>query len=127
MTKTTAEIWAKTSGGIFVRLGGATGGGVYLGLVFLIVALLLAVAAAGQVSATREEEAEGYLDHLLARRVARLPWLAGRFAVAAAALVGAGVLTGLLAWVGAASTGASVTLPTLLAAGGTSCRQGSSC
>lgn len=117
MTKTTAQVWATTSGGVLVRLGGATGGGVYLGLVFLIVALLLGVAAAGQVSATREEEAEGYLDHLLARPVARLPWLAGHFAVAAAVLVGAGVLTGLLAWVGAAITGASVTLPTLLAAG----------
>jgi ABC-2 type transport system permease protein len=75
------------------------------------------VAAAGQVAATREEEAEGYLDHLLARPVARLSWLAGRLAVAAAALASAGVLTGLLTWVGAASTGADLRLTTLLAAG----------
>lgn len=116
-TKTMQDVWANQSGGVFARLGGASGGATYLGLVFLIVALLVGVAAAGQVAATREEEAEGYLDHLLARPVARLPWLAGRFAVAAAVLVGAGVLTGLLTWVGAASTGAHVRLTTVLAAG----------
>src|SRR4249919_3547458 len=33
------------------------------------------------LGATLDEEAEGYLDHLLARPVARLPWLAGRLAV----------------------------------------------
>jgi ABC-2 type transport system permease protein len=116
-TKTMQDVWANQSGGIFARLGGADGGATYLGLVFLIVALLVGVAAAGQVAATREEEAEGYLDHLLARPVARLSWLAGRLAVAAAALASAGVLTGLLTWVGAASTGADLRLTTLLAAG----------
>lgn len=116
-TKTMQDVWANQSGGVFARLGGASGGATYLGLVFLIVALLAGVAAAGQVAATREEEAEGYLDHLLARPVARLPWLAGRFVVAAAVLVGAGALTGLLTWVGAASTGADLRLGTVLAAG----------
>ena len=116
-TKATADIWANQQGGVFAKLAGTTGGAIYLGLVFLIVTLLAAMAAAGQVAATREEEAEGYLDHLLARPVARLPWLAGRFAVAAGALVGAGVVTGLLTWVGAASTGADLRLATVLAAG----------
>ena len=117
-TKAIADVWANQQGGVFSKLTGATeGGGIYLGLVFLIVALLVAMAAAGQVAATREEEAEGHLDHLLARPVARLPWLAGRFAVSAVALTAAGVLTGLLTWVGAASTGAGLSLPTLLAAG----------
>jgi len=117
-TKTTADVWANQQGGVFAKLAGAAGGGaIYLGLVFLIVTLLVGMAAAGQVAATREEEAEGYLDHLLARPVARLPWLAGRFAVAAAALTGAGIVTGLLTWVGAASTGAGVRVATLLAAG----------
>ncbi len=116
-TKTMEDVWANQSGGIYARLGGATGGATYLGMVFLIITLLLGTAAAGQVAATREEEAEGYLDHLLARPVARLSWLAGRFAVAAALLAAAGVATGLLTWVGAASTGAGVHLATLLAAG----------
>jgi ABC-2 type transport system permease protein len=116
-TKATADIWANQQGGVFAKLAGTTGGAIYLGLVFLIVTLLVAMAAAGQVAGTREEEAEGYLDHLLARPVARLPWLAGRFAVAAAVLVGAGAVTGLLTWVGAASTGADLRLATMLAAG----------
>ncbi len=116
-TKTMQDVWANQSGGVFARLGGASGGATYLGLVFLIITLLVGMAAAGQVAATREEEAEGYLDHLLARPVARLSWLAGRLAVAVAVLAGAGVLTGLLTWVGATSTGADVRLTTVLAAG----------
>lgn len=117
MTEGTEELWANQSGGLFVRLSGATGGAVFLGMVFLLLASLVALAAAGQVAATREEEAEGYLDHLLARPVTRLSWLAGRFAVSAAALALFGVVAGLAAWVGAASTGASIGFPELLAAG----------
>jgi ABC-2 type transport system permease protein len=36
------------------------------------------VAAAGQIAATCNEDAEGHVDHLVARRVGRLHWLAGR-------------------------------------------------
>lgn len=78
---------------------------------------MIATAAAGQVAATREEEAEGYLDNLLARPVARLPWLAGRFAVSLAVLTAAGVVTGLFTWAGAAATSAGLSFPALLAAG----------
>lgn len=116
-TKGTAEVWANQSGGVIVRLAGATGGAAYLGVTFLLFAFLIAMAAAGQVAATREDEAEGYLDNLLGRPVTRLPWLAGRFAVSAAALVGYGVAAGLFTWLGAASTGAGLRFPTLLAAG----------
>jgi ABC-2 type transport system permease protein len=110
------DVWANQSGGVFARLGGAGGGATYLGPVFRIVALLVGVAAAGQLAATREEEAEGYLDHLLARPVAWLSWLAGRLAVAAAVLAAAGVLTGLLTCLGAASSRADVRLATVLPA-----------
>jgi ABC-2 type transport system permease protein len=116
-TKSAEQVWENQSGGVIQRLGGATGGTAYLGVVFLIVALLVAVAAAAQVTATREEEAEGYLDHLLARPVARLPWLVGRFAVSAMAVAGFGVAAGLFTWLGATITGSGVSLPSLLAAG----------
>lgn len=116
-TKATEDIWENQSGGVIAELGGATGGEAFLGLGFLLVALLIGMAAAGQVSATREEEADGYLDHLLARPVARVRWLAGRFTVAAGVLVGIGVVTGLFTWVGATSTGAGIRLSSLLAAG----------
>jgi hypothetical protein len=82
----------------------------------LIVALLVATAAAGAGGRHREQEAKGYLDHLLARPVSRLSWLAGRVAVAAAVLVAAGLVIGLLTWVGATNVGANVRLTTLLAA-----------
>jgi ABC-2 type transport system permease protein len=49
--------------------------------------------------------------------VSRLSWLAGRVAVAAAVLVAAGLVIGLLTWVGATNVGADVRLTTLLAAG----------
>jgi ABC-2 type transport system permease protein len=116
-TKGTERIWANQSGGLFARLAGTTGGAIYLGIVFLLFAALIAMAAAAHVAATRDEEADGYLDHLLARPVARVPWLAGRFAVSAAGLAIAGAVAGLFTWLGATATGANLSFATLLAAG----------
>jgi ABC-2 type transport system permease protein len=115
--KGTEAVFSSQSGGVVARLGGTAGGASYLGLGFLIIALVIAVAAAGQAGATRDEEAEGYLDHLLARPVARLPWLAGRLTVSAAVLAADGLVVGLFTWAGAAATGAGLNLATLLAAG----------
>lgn len=117
ITKVTAEAWADQSGGVLRSLGGASGGAGYLGIVFLVVALLVSVWAAGQAAATREQEAEGYLDHLLARPVSRLPWLAGRWASSAFALLLAGALTGIASWAGAAIAGAGLRFGSLLGAG----------
>jgi ABC-2 type transport system permease protein len=108
---------SQSSGGVIARLGGTTGGASYLGIAFLIMALVIALAAAGQVAASRDEEAEGYLDHLLARSVARAPWLAGRFAVSATVLAVDGLIAALFTWAGAAVTGAGLSFPALLAAG----------
>jgi ABC-2 type transport system permease protein len=115
--KASESVFSSQSGGVIAKLGGASGGAAYLGVAFLIIMLVVAMAAAGQVAATREEEAEGYLDNLLARPVARLPWLAGRFAVSTAVLAAAGVTAGLFTWIGAAATGAGLSFATLLAAG----------
>jgi ABC-2 type transport system permease protein len=115
--KGTEDVFASQSGGVLQELGGASGDAAYLGIAFLIITLLVALAAAGQVSATRDEEAEGYLDHLLARPVARLPWLAGRFAVSVAVLTAAGLAAGLFTWAAAAATGAGLSFATMLAAG----------
>jgi ABC-2 type transport system permease protein len=115
--KGTETVFSSQSGGALQKLGGASAGAAYLGIAFLIVTLVIALAAAGQVGATRDEEAEGYLDHLLARPVARLPWLAGRLAVSVTLLTGAGLTAGLFTWIGAAATGAGLSFATLLAAG----------
>jgi ABC-2 type transport system permease protein len=88
--------------GAFSRLG-AVGTGAYLGVAFLMLAVLVAFVASGQISAARAEEAEGRLDHILVRPVSRSRWLAARLAVATGALVLGGLLAGVSAWLGAAS------------------------
>ncbi len=100
------------------RLGVHTGGAeAYLGFAFVFIATLVALVAAGQVSATREEEAEGRLDNLLVRPVDRARWLAGRLGVGATLVVTASVTAGALAYVGAASQASGVSLGRTLEAG----------
>ena len=98
---------------------GAHGGGpsAYLGVAFLIVAVLVALIAAEQISAARGEEAAGRLDHLLVRGASRSSWLAGRLSVAVVVLTIAGLAAGLCAWFGAATQNSGVGLANMLAAG----------
>lgn len=117
ITKGTADVWNRQSGGFAARLTGATGGKAYLAMVFLLVAFVVTLAAAAQVTATREDEAEGYLDNLLGRPVARLPWLASRFAVSTAAVILLAVVAGTAIWIGAAVSRADQGFNSLLAAG----------
>ena len=58
--------------------GHGCGSATYPGIIFLVAAVLICVAAAGQIAATRDEDAEGHVEHLVARRVGGLHWLAGR-------------------------------------------------
>ena len=103
---------------VIERLGARGGGAVaYLGYVFLIAAGIVAIAVAGQISAIRNEESAGHLDNLLVRSVPRWRWLAVRLAVGAALVVGASVLTGFMAWVGAATQHSGVGVGDLLEAG----------
>lgn len=110
-------MWASQSGGVVAKLGGTAGGGAYLGIAFLIITLVVALAAAGQVAATRDEEAEGYLDNLLAWPVSKIPWLAGRLSVSVLVIAAAGLTAGLFTWIGAVPIGAGLGLAGLLAAG----------
>ena len=91
--------------------------GAYLGLTFLLVAVLLSLMAAGQVTALRAEEATGRLDNFLVRPVSRWSWFAGRLGLAALLLATAGVLAGIGSWAGAASQHAAVGFGSLVAAG----------
>jgi len=94
---------------VFARLG-ASGGGAsaYLGITFLLVAVLLAFVAAAQVTAARSEELDGRLDPLLTRPVARTRWLAGRLGVAVLALTAGATVAGLATLAGAVAGGAHV-------------------
>jgi ABC-2 type transport system permease protein len=103
---------------VFSKLGApGTGADAVLGVCFLILAVMVAFVAAGQLTAARSEESEGRLDNFLVRPVARPAWLAGRLIVAVVAIMASGVAAGLFAWLGAASQHAGVRFPTLLDAG----------
>jgi ABC-2 type transport system permease protein len=89
----------------------------YLGLALLIVSVLVAFAAVGQVTAMRGEESTGRLEPLLVRPVSRGVWLVGRGCIAIGALVGFGLLIALATWTGAISQGAQVHFTGLLEGG----------
>ena len=101
---------------VFERLG-VSGPEAYVGLAMLIMAVLLAVVACGQVGAARGEEAAGRLEFLLVRPVARSTWLWGRLGLGAGVLLAGGLVAGLSTWVGALADHAGIGLPTLLVAG----------
>jgi len=103
---------------VFTRLG-APGAGTdaYLGVAFLMVAVLVAFSAAGLISAARAEEAGGRLEHLIVRPLSRSAWLYGRLLVATSVLVLSGVVAGVFTWFGAASQHAGVSFTTTLDAG----------
>lgn len=101
------------------RLGArGVGAQAYLGAAFLPIALLVALIAAGHVTAARTEEADGRLEQLLIRPVSRTRWLAGRVAIASSVVTGTALLAGLATWVGAASQHTGIGITRLLAAGG---------
>jgi ABC-2 type transport system permease protein len=91
--------------------------GAYLGLTFILIALMIAMVAAGQVAAIRAEEADGHLENLVVRPVSRTSWFTGRLALSALLILGAGIVSGIAAWAGAASQHSGVRFSSLLGAG----------
>ncbi len=89
----------------------------YLAFVFIFFVLAVSLFACAQISAAREEEAEQRLETLLAQPLSRVGWLSGRLLLATAAATALAMVAGLLTWVGAASQGASISLPRMLEAG----------
>ncbi len=98
---------------------GATGGGIgaYLGVTFLVVSVLLAFAAAGQVGAARTEESEGRLDHLVVRPLSRVRWLTDRLGLTLVLLIAGGLIAGLSTWLGAATQHSGVAVGSVVGAG----------
>jgi ABC-2 type transport system permease protein len=89
----------------------------YLAVLFLMIGSVMTFAAAAHVAATREQEADGYLDHVLSQPVSRTAWLVSRCAAAAGALLAAGLAAGVGGWLGVTTQGGGSTFPQLLAAG----------
>ena len=84
------------------RLGVRHGSAAYLGIIYLLGCALVCFAAAGQVSATRAEEAGGYADHLLARQVSKRHWMTSRLIVSAVLIIIVSFAAGLAGWAGIA-------------------------
>jgi ABC-2 type transport system permease protein len=88
----------------------------FLGIEFLFLVLAVCLFVCFQLASAREEEADQRLETLLAQPVSRRRWLGGRLALAASTAAVLALVAGLLAWVGAASARAGVSLPRLLEA-----------
>jgi ABC-2 type transport system permease protein len=100
------------------RLGGrGVGATAYLGIAFLVAGVVIAVAAATFVSATRDEEASGYLDNLLVRPVGRVQWILTRLVIALGALFLMVISAAVCTWAAAAATHAGVGVGSLFTAG----------
>jgi ABC-2 type transport system permease protein len=102
------------------KISGATetkGVNTFLGVVFLLIMVVAMVEATNLVGATRNEEAEGYLNNLLVHPVKKLSWLSGRILIIVAALV-ISVMTGsLLAWVATATQHVNIPFHEMVIAG----------
>jgi ABC-2 type transport system permease protein len=119
VTKAAASAVAESpSTGTTLTKLGATGHGAtqYLAVVFLLTGAVLALVPASQVGSARDEEASGRFGLIVAGPPTRTTWLAGRLALAAAAILATGLLAGAATWAGAKSQGLDVALgPTLVA------------
>jgi ABC-2 type transport system permease protein len=103
---------------VFTRLGASgTGAEAFLGVAFLIVAVLVSFMAAGQVTAARTEEAEGRLDPLVGEPVSRVAWLGGRAVIGVVVVAVGGVIAGVCTWLGTETQSTGVAVGTLLQAG----------
>ena len=103
---------------VFRRLG-APGAGTkaFLGVAFLIVAVLVGFTAAGQMTAARGEESEGRLDHLLVGPLSRSSWLGGRLFVSVIVVAASGIIGGAFIWIGAATQHSGVDFASVVGAG----------
>lgn len=88
-----------------------------IGVYFLLFVFAISLFACSQIAAARHEESEQRLETLLAFPVGRTRWLAGRVVLASAGAAALAVSVSLLAWVGAATQHAGVSLPRMLEAG----------
>jgi ABC-2 type transport system permease protein len=89
----------------------------WLGFAFIFIVLTVSLFCCMQVASFRDEEAQQRLETLLALPVGRRGWLALRLLLAAACAAAVALTAGVLAWAGAASQGAGVSLPEMLGAG----------
>ncbi len=84
------------------------GAATFLGIVFFMIMNLLMLYTASALGAIREDEAQGYLDNFLVRKVSRLRWLGGRFLIVLIMICLAAGITSLTVWLAETSQHAGV-------------------
>jgi ABC-2 type transport system permease protein len=89
----------------------------WLGFSFVFFILAVSVFCSMQISSMRAEEADGRLETLLALPMGRRRWFFGRLILAAAGAAAVALAAGVLAWAGAATQSAEVSLASMLGAG----------
>jgi polyether ionophore transport system permease protein len=89
----------------------------WLGFTFVFFMLAVSLLCCMEVAAIRREEAEQRLETLLAQPLGRPAWLGGRLALAVGGAIAAALAAGLLAWAGAQTQGADVSLGSMIGAG----------
>jgi ABC-2 type transport system permease protein len=89
----------------------------YIGFSFLFFVLVISLFACSQLTAARAAEADDQLETLFALPVSRRGWLAGRLLLAAGGATAIGLAAGALAWAGAATQDAGISLSQTLEAG----------
>jgi ABC-2 type transport system permease protein len=89
----------------------------YIGFTFLFFVLVLSLFACAQLAAARNAELDQQLETLFALPFSRRRWLAGRLLLAVTGAAAIGLFAGVLAWAGAATQNAGVSLSAMLEAG----------
>lgn len=88
----------------------------YLGFAFLLFVLAVSLFACSQIGAARTEELQGRLETVFALPVGRRRWLVERLVVAVGGILVISLAAGVLAWLGAAIVGVTVSFPRLMLA-----------
>ena len=89
----------------------------YIGFSFLFFVLAISLFACAQLAAVHGAESEQQLETLFALPVARGRWLAGRLVLATSGAVAIALVAGALAWAGAVTQHAEVSLRQMIEAG----------
>lgn len=89
----------------------------FMGVTFLLVMVLIMNYVIHAVSHLREDEGLGYVDNFLVRPVSRSRWLSGQVVIVVVMVAVAGLLSGLMSWLGQAAENGGVSLHTLILAG----------
>jgi ABC-2 type transport system permease protein len=89
----------------------------WLGFAFIFFVLAVSLFGCTQIASLRAEEAEQRLETLLALPLGRRQWLTRRLLLATGGAAAVALAAGVLAWAGAATQGADVSLSSMLGAG----------